>query len=56
MKQASFKCEMTRLELESSALSYISSYQTLSADKNWKSNKASMELVEKIGADLRPSE
>jgi hypothetical protein len=56
MKQASFKCETTRLELESSALSYISSYQTLSADKNWKSNKASMELVEKIGADLRPSE
>ena len=31
-------------------LSYISSYQTLSGDKNWKSNQASMKLDKKLGA------
>jgi hypothetical protein len=31
-------------------LSYISSYQTLSGDKKWKSNQASMKLNKKLGA------
>jgi hypothetical protein len=41
--------------IEAGELSYITSYQTLSANKqNWKSYKASMKLVKKLGANLHP--
>jgi hypothetical protein len=52
MQQASLKRVSKRKKEE--AISYISSYQTLTADKNSKSYKARTKLKKKVVADMRP--